>query len=119
MYGHFGQGVLHCRIDFDLVTEAGLESFRRYMDEAAELVVSMGGSLSGEHGDGQARGELLPVMFGAEIVGAFEEFKDHLGPGGPDEPGQARPAGADPGRSAARDRLLAAAAEDVLPIPRR
>jgi FAD/FMN-containing dehydrogenase/Fe-S oxidoreductase len=93
MYGHFGQGVLHCRIDFDLVTEAGLESFRRYMDEAAELVVSMGGSLSGEHGDGQARGELLPVMFGQEIVGAFEELKDLWDPAGRMNPGKlVRPA---------------------------
>jgi FAD/FMN-containing dehydrogenase/Fe-S oxidoreductase len=93
MYGHFGQGVLHCRIDFDLVTEAGLASFRRYMDEAAELVVGMGGSLSGEHGDGQARGELLPVMFGKEIVGAFEELKDLWDPTGRMNPGKlVRPA---------------------------
>jgi FAD/FMN-containing dehydrogenase/Fe-S oxidoreductase len=93
MYGHFGQGVLHCRIDFDLVTEGGLESFRRYMDEAAELVVGMGGSLSGEHGDGQARGELLPTMFGAEIVGAFEELKDLWDPKGRMNPGKlVRPA---------------------------
>jgi FAD/FMN-containing dehydrogenase/Fe-S oxidoreductase len=93
MYGHFGQGVLHCRVDFDLVTEAGLQSFRRYMHEAAELVVGMGGSLSGEHGDGQARGELLPVMFGKEIVGAFEELKDLWDPTGRMNPGKlVRPA---------------------------
>ncbi len=88
MYGHFGQGVLHCRLDFDLVTAAGLERFRRYLSEAAELVVGMGGSLSGEHGDGQARGELLPIMFGDELVGAFEEFKDIWDPRGRMNPGK-------------------------------
>ncbi len=75
MYGHFGQGVLHCRVDFDLETAKGLETFRRYLDEAARLVVDFGGSLSGEHGDGQARGELLPIMFGDELVGAFDALK--------------------------------------------
>ncbi|HEY3522845.1 MAG TPA: FAD-binding and (Fe-S)-binding domain-containing protein [Candidatus Limnocylindrales bacterium] len=88
MYGHFGQGVLHCRIDFDLVTAGGLESFRRYMSDAAELVVSMGGSLSGEHGDGQARAELLPVMFGDRLVRAFEELKDAWDPDGKMNPGK-------------------------------
>jgi FAD/FMN-containing dehydrogenase/Fe-S oxidoreductase len=88
MYGHFGQGVLHCRIDFDLVTAAGLRSFRRYMTEASELVVSFGGSLSGEHGDGQARGELLPIMFGDRIVGAFEALKDAWDPAGRMNPGK-------------------------------
>ncbi|HEU4672447.1 MAG TPA: FAD-binding and (Fe-S)-binding domain-containing protein [Candidatus Limnocylindrales bacterium] len=88
MYGHFGQGVLHCRIDFDLVTAKGLESFRRYMTDAAELVVSMGGSLSGEHGDGQARAELLPLMFGDRIVRAFEDFKDAWDPDGKMNPGK-------------------------------
>jgi FAD/FMN-containing dehydrogenase/Fe-S oxidoreductase len=86
-YGHFGQGCVHMRIDFDLQTAAGLSAFRAFMQEAAALVVRYGGSLSGEHGDGQARGELLPVMFGPELVQAFREFKaiwdpDHrLNPG--------------------------------------
>jgi FAD/FMN-containing dehydrogenase/Fe-S oxidoreductase len=88
MYGHFGQGVLHCRIDFDLVTAAGLEDFRRYMTEASELVVSMGGSLSGEHGDGQARGEVLPIMFGERLVRAFEDLKDAWDPDGMMNPGK-------------------------------
>jgi FAD/FMN-containing dehydrogenase/Fe-S oxidoreductase len=87
-YGHFGQGVLHCRIDFDLQTADGLATFRRYLDDAADLVVRMGGSLSGEHGDGQARGELLPRMFGAEVVAAFEEFKDLWDPAGRMNPGK-------------------------------
>ncbi|HEY2916461.1 MAG TPA: FAD-binding and (Fe-S)-binding domain-containing protein, partial [Candidatus Limnocylindrales bacterium] len=88
MYGHFGQGVLHCRIDFDLVTAHGIEAFRRYMADAAQLVVSMGGSLSGEHGDGQARGELLPIMFGDRLVAAFEAFKDAWDPDGRMNPGK-------------------------------
>lgn len=74
-YGHFGQGCVHCRIDFDLFTEKGVESFRKFMDEATSLVVSYGGSLSGEHGDGQARAEFLYKMFGPELLGAFREFK--------------------------------------------
>jgi FAD/FMN-containing dehydrogenase len=51
-------------------------NYRAFMEDAAELVCAKyGGSLSGEHGDGQARGELLDRMFGAELVQAFREFK--------------------------------------------
>jgi FAD/FMN-containing dehydrogenase/Fe-S oxidoreductase len=75
LYGHFGQGCIHCRIPFDLRTRSGILTFRSFLDEAAELVVSLGGSISGEHGDGQARAELLPKMFGKELVEAFREFK--------------------------------------------
>ena len=74
-YGHFGQGCLHTRINFDLFTAPGIEKFRRFIGEAADLVVSYGGSLSGEHGDGQSRAEFLPKMFGPEIMEAFREFK--------------------------------------------
>ena len=75
LYGHFGQGCIHCRINFDLRDKDGIATWRRFLDDAADLVVSYGGSLSGEHGDGQARAELLPKMFGEEIVQAFREFK--------------------------------------------
>jgi FAD/FMN-containing dehydrogenase len=75
LYGHFGQGCIHTRIDFDLETHAGIETFRRFLNDAAELVVSYGGSLSGEHGDGQSKAEFLPKMFGPELVRAFGEFK--------------------------------------------
>ena len=75
LYGHFGQACVHMRIDFDLVSEAGIRKFRSFMEEAAELVVRLKGSLSGEHGDGQARGELLVRMYGAEMMEAFREFK--------------------------------------------
>jgi FAD/FMN-containing dehydrogenase/Fe-S oxidoreductase len=75
LYGHFGDGCVHNRVNFDLQTAAGIAKFRRFMEEAADLVVSYGGSISGEHGDGQARAELLDRMFGPELVQAFREFK--------------------------------------------
>ena len=75
MYGHFGQGCVHMRHNFDLETEAGILSFRRFLDRAADIALAHGGSLSGEHGDGQARGSLLPKMFGPELIEAFRSFK--------------------------------------------
>ena len=75
IFGHFGDGCVHCRITFDLKTVEGVRTYRNFMQEAADLVIRYGGSLSGEHGDGQARAELLPKMYGKEIVGAFREFK--------------------------------------------
>jgi len=75
LYGHFGQGCVHTRVDFDFESRAGIDRYLAFIDEAADLVVRYGGSLSGEHGDGQSRAALLPKMFGPELVGAFEEFK--------------------------------------------
>lgn len=75
IFGHFGDGCVHCRITFDLKTTEGVRAYRNFMEEAADLVVRYGGSLSGEHGDGQARAELLPKMYGPELVEAFREFK--------------------------------------------
>jgi FAD/FMN-containing dehydrogenase/Fe-S oxidoreductase len=75
LYGHFGDGCIHARINFELRTREGLAHWRRFLTEAAELVVRYGGSLSGEHGDGQAKGELLPIMFRPELMQAFREFK--------------------------------------------
>lgn len=80
LYGHFGDGCIHARIDFDLRTGAGLEHWRKFLTEAARLVVKYGGSLSGEHGDGQAKGELLPIMFSPELMQAFREFKSAWDP---------------------------------------
>ncbi|MEV0905695.1 FAD-binding and (Fe-S)-binding domain-containing protein [Streptomyces hokutonensis] len=86
-YGHFGDGCIHVRIDFDLLTEPGVARFRRFSEDLADLVVAHGGSLSGEHGDGQARAELLPKMYGDEMVTLFERAKgvwdpdDLLNPG--------------------------------------
>ncbi len=75
MYGHFGDGCLHCRISFDLTSKSGVRRYRDFVGEAADLVHGLGGSFSGEHGDGQARGELLEKMYGPELVRAFREFK--------------------------------------------
>ncbi|MFF8972345.1 FAD-binding and (Fe-S)-binding domain-containing protein [Streptomyces sp. NPDC014995] len=86
-YGHFGDGCIHVRIDFDLLTDTGIARFRRFSEELADLVVAHGGSLSGEHGDGQARAELLPRMYGEEMVALFARAKtvwdpdDLLNPG--------------------------------------
>ncbi|MFE7455747.1 FAD-binding and (Fe-S)-binding domain-containing protein [Streptomyces sp. NPDC057554] len=92
-YGHFGDGCIHVRIDFDLLTPAGVSGFRRFSEELADLVVAHGGSLSGEHGDGQARAELLPRMYGDELVALFGRFKDLWDPDGGLNPGiLARPA---------------------------
>jgi FAD/FMN-containing dehydrogenase/Fe-S oxidoreductase len=75
LYGHFGQGCVHTRIPFDLSHPQGVATFRSFVEEAADLVVAHGGSLSGEHGDGQSRAELLPKMFGPELMQAFGEWK--------------------------------------------
>jgi FAD/FMN-containing dehydrogenase/Fe-S oxidoreductase len=75
LYGHFGQGCVHLRINFDLETVKGIAQFREFIDRAADIVVAHGGSFSGEHGDGQARSALLPKMFGPELIQAFREFK--------------------------------------------
>lgn len=76
IYGHFGQGCIHCRVGFDFQTADGIRKYKKFTVEASHLVVKYGGSLSGEHGDGQARGDLLEIMFGKEMVQAFREFKE-------------------------------------------
>jgi FAD/FMN-containing dehydrogenase/Fe-S oxidoreductase len=75
LYGHFGEGCIHCRINFDYSTRPGIERYLAFIDEAADLVLRYGGSISGEHGDGQSRGALLEKMYGSELVEAFREFK--------------------------------------------
>jgi FAD/FMN-containing dehydrogenase/Fe-S oxidoreductase len=95
-YGHFGDGCIHVRIDFDLLGARGIAQFRRFSERVADLVVAHGGSLSGEHGDGQARAELLPRMYGSEMVALFGRFKDLLDPAGGLNPGMlVRPYGLD------------------------
>ena len=88
VYGHFGDGLVHCRIPFDLRTEQGLKNWQKFLKEAADLVVRYGGSISGEHGDGQARGALLEIMYGPELVQAFREFKAIWDPRGRMNPGK-------------------------------
>ena len=80
-YGHFGHGCIHMRVSFDLFTEDGIRKYGEFVERAADLVVSYGGSLSGEHGDGQSRGALLPKMFGSELMSAFRQFKAIWDPG--------------------------------------
>ncbi len=75
LYGHFGQGCIHCRISFDLFTHDGIQQYVRFVEEASDLVESYGGSFSGEHGDGQSRAQFLPKMYGEELMQAFREFK--------------------------------------------
>ena len=75
VYGHIGDGCMHNRIDWDPKSKEGIAKWLEFVDEAADLVLSYGGSISGEHGDGQARGALLPKMYGPKIMQAFEEFK--------------------------------------------
>jgi len=87
MYGHFGDGLIHMRLDTGLHTKSEVANFRSFMEEAADLVVSLGGSLSGEHGDGQSRSELLPRMYTPNIIKAFKEFKDIWDPQNKMNPG--------------------------------
>ncbi|MGH7952677.1 MAG: FAD-linked oxidase C-terminal domain-containing protein, partial [Limisphaerales bacterium] len=88
LYGHFGDGCIHTRIDFGLRTKSGIEKYQKFVREAAELVVSLGGSISGEHGDGQSKADLLPIMFGEELIRAFREFKKIWDPQNKMNPGK-------------------------------
>ncbi|MGH9581482.1 MAG: FAD-binding and (Fe-S)-binding domain-containing protein, partial [Bryobacteraceae bacterium] len=88
MFGHIGDGCLHTRITFNVKTVEGVKQYRTFMTEAAHVVTRFGGSLSGEHGDGQARAEFLPVMYGSTIIQAFREFKSAWDPDWKMNPGK-------------------------------
>ncbi|HEY3530912.1 MAG TPA: FAD-binding and (Fe-S)-binding domain-containing protein [Nocardioides sp.] len=88
LFGHFGQGCTHCRLDLDISTAEGIDTFHRFLREAGDLVISHGGVPSGEHGDGQLRAELLGRVYGEELVRAFEEFKAIFDPDGLMNPGK-------------------------------
>jgi FAD/FMN-containing dehydrogenase/Fe-S oxidoreductase len=88
LYGHYGQGCVHTRINFDFHSAEGQRRFREFIERAAEIVCSFGGSLSGEHGDGQSRAALLPKMFGPELIEAFREFKTLWDPDNRMNPGK-------------------------------
>jgi FAD/FMN-containing dehydrogenase/Fe-S oxidoreductase len=81
-YGHFGEGCLHQRLDFDFGSSRGIRAYRAFVEEAATLVISFGGSVSGEHGDGRARSELLRRMYGVEALAIFTEVKKAFDPTG-------------------------------------
>src|SRR5262245_46296571 len=87
LYGHFGDGCIHTRLDFDLESADGIAKYMAFMEDATSLVVSYGGSLSGEHGDGQSRAQFLSKMFGPALVEAFRKFKAIWDPDGPMNPG--------------------------------
>ena len=87
-WGHYGQGCAHLRPNFELNTVPGLRKYREFIDRAADLVLSFGGSISGEHGDGQSRAALLPKMFGPELVEAFRQFKTLWDPDNKMNPGK-------------------------------
>jgi FAD/FMN-containing dehydrogenase/Fe-S oxidoreductase len=88
LYGHFGQACVHCRVDFDVTSAAGIRKWRSFMEEATDLCVKYGGSLSGEHGDGQGRAEFLYKMFGEELIQAFREYKSIWDPDWKMNPGK-------------------------------
>ena len=80
LYGHFGAGCVHVRINFDTGSDTGLDSMRAFLLEAAALVTRHGGTLSGEHGDGRARSELLPIMYSQRMLGVFAQVKTIFDP---------------------------------------
>ncbi len=88
VYGHFGDGCVHTKVSFDQTTAAGTATFRRFVEAACDVVTGLGGSPSGEHGDGQARAELYTRVFGAELVEAFRRFKGLWDPDGLMNPGR-------------------------------
>ena len=88
LYGHFGDGCIHARITYDLRSVQGIAQWREFLRRAADLVVKYGGSLSGEHGDGQAKAEFLPAMYGEELMAAFREFKSIWDPDNRMNPGK-------------------------------
>lgn len=79
-YGHFGEGCVHCRVNFDFTSMKGIQTFRAAMLDIGDLVTGFGGSMSGEHGDGLSRSELLPKMFGPRLMEAFAQFKRAFDP---------------------------------------
>jgi Fe-S oxidoreductase len=75
-------------VDFDLMSAPGIRKWRSFMEEATDLVTGYGGSISGEHGDGQSKAEFLYKMFGTELIEAFREFKSIWDPDGMMNPGK-------------------------------
>ncbi len=86
-YGHFGDGCLHVRLDYPLERPDGTAVLRAFLTDAARLVGEYGGSLSGEHGDGRARSELLPHLYSADALAMFAGIKHAFDPGNLLNPG--------------------------------
>jgi FAD/FMN-containing dehydrogenase/Fe-S oxidoreductase len=107
-YGHFGEGCVHLRIDFDLSEASGVAGYRAFVEQAADLVASYGGSISGEHGDGRARSELLDRMYSPAALAVFTAVKEIFDPNHLLNPGivvDPRPLDADLRLPAAHGRL--------------
>ena len=117
-YGHFGDGCMHIRIDFPLTSPGGADRYHDFMFAAGKLVARYGGSMSGEHGDGRARGELLQLMYTPAVIEAFAAVKHAFDPDDLLNPGiivAPRPLAADlraPAASALRKQLAFAYDDD-------
>lgn len=86
-YGHLGDGCLHIRVDVPLDRPGGRAAYRGFVEDAAAVAASHGGSFSGEHGDGRARSELLPLMYSPQAIGLFAQVKALFDPTGLLNPG--------------------------------
>lgn len=86
-FGHFGDGCVHVRIDFPFAEAGGTAAFRAFLNDAAHLAAGFGGSFSGEHGDGRARSELLPIMYSPEAMDLMRRVKHTFDPDGLLNPG--------------------------------
>ena len=109
LYGHFGDGCVHVRLAMPLETPAGVAHSRAFLQSAARICAAHGGSVSGEHGDGRARGELLRFMYSPEMLDLFARVKHVFDPGNLLNPGVlAAPMDEAEAASRARARALAA-----------
>ena len=87
LYGHFGDGCVHVRLSMPLETPEGVAHSRAFLQSAARICAAHGGSVSGEHGDGRARGELLRFMYSPEMLDLFARVKHVFDPGNLLNPG--------------------------------
>ena len=109
LYGHFGDGCVHVRLAMPLETPEGVAHSRAFLQSAARICAAHGGSVSGEHGDGRARGELLRFMYSPEMLDLFARVKHVFDPGNLLNPGVlAAPMDEAEATSRARARALAA-----------
>ena len=109
LYGHFGDGCVHVRLAMPLETPEGVAHSRAFLQSAARICAAHGGSVSGEHGDGRARGELLRFMYSPEMLDLFARVKHVFDPDNLLNPGVlAAPMDEAEAASRARARVLAA-----------
>ena len=109
LYGHFGDGCVHVRLAMPLETPDGVAQSRAFLQSAARICAAHGGSVSGEHGDGRARGELLRFMYSPEMLDLFARVKHIFDPDNLLNPGVlAAPMDEAEAASRARVRVLAA-----------